>query len=155
MKPYNPRKFVPDMCKIAYNLTQAFVLFSHTVNSNLKPVHHFRFAFLLLLFSFSHTTTVLGPAIFFVVFIKIFLLFFLSNYNKSTISFLQPCGPHHSIWATFWDQLQLEYPWTVLGSELPPWDFLPFSVLFQSQTFVNCYFLSEDRTNSNKWDMKN
>ena len=52
MKPYNPRKFVPDMCKIAYNLTQAFVLFSHTVNSNLKPVHHFRFAFLLLLFSF-------------------------------------------------------------------------------------------------------
>ena len=21
MKPYNPQKFVPDMCKIAYNLT--------------------------------------------------------------------------------------------------------------------------------------
>ena len=21
MKPYNPKKFVPDMCKIAYNLT--------------------------------------------------------------------------------------------------------------------------------------
>ena len=30
---------------------------------------------------------------------------FLSNCYESTTSFLQPCGPNHSIWATFWDQL--------------------------------------------------
>ena len=25
MKPYNPQKFVPDMCKIAYNLTLKWI----------------------------------------------------------------------------------------------------------------------------------
>ena len=126
------------------------------LNSTHQMVRKLSHTFLFRLFSYFLMLTP-TPAIFFVVFIEniVVTYFVLSNYNESTIFFLQPCGPHHSTWATFWDQLQLEYPWTVLGSALPLWDFLPFSVLFQLQMFLNWYFLSEDRTNSNKWDMKN
>ena len=46
MKPYNPQKFVPDMCKIAYNLTLKhqsdlanFSLAKYVLYSSMTPLN--------------------------------------------------------------------------------------------------------------------